>query len=440
MTAYALFLTLGAVLLNAVGLEPAKALLAAVSLTLMAGVLTRSLSGHRPPQPQGSGSLPLETPQVETTLKIASETLPIMRQGLNAESAHKTAQIIQKISDVAAVAITDRSRVLAFVGAGCENHRPGDNILTEATKLAIATGETKVVENQRQLSCPRTDCDCPLAAAVIVPLKCDGEVVGTLKLYQTRDGALPPYLIRLAQGLAQLLGMQIEMAELSHQAQLATRAELDALRAQINPHFLFNVLNTIIMYSRVNPEKTRRLLFRLAALFRQSLRHPGHFQPLGAELECVRAYLYLEKARFKDKLKVRISVPHALRAAQVPVLVIQPLVENAVKHGIGPALGPGTVSLTVRAVDERLHVQVTDSGVGMPPERLSEALKPGIGSGNGVGLSNVYERMQRLYGKHLTFTLRSRPGEGTTIDMYFPIAFEPVKEALVNAAQSSNRG
>ncbi|MGE5507627.1 MAG: histidine kinase [Chitinophagales bacterium] len=388
----------------------------AASLLLSAGVTAVAwfcLLG--PPGRARRPSPPPAGPGEEATLRIASQTLPIIRQGFNAETAGRAAEIIKKISEVAAVAITDCERVLAFVGAGCEFHRPGDQILTAATRRALATGELQTVAQQRELNCPRKDCPCPLAGAVIVPLKVDQRVVGALKLYQTEDGVPPPQLVKLAVGLGQLLSTQIEMAELDRQAQLVTRAELDALRAQINPHFFFNVLNTIIMYSRVDPEKTRRLLVRLADFFRQALKTPGHFQSLREELRYLRTYLYLEKNRFKEKLRVRLTVDPAAREEQVPVLMLQPLVENAVKHGIGPKVGPGTVDVSIRRSENGLLIRVSDDGVGMSPERLATVLLPGGGSGNGVGLSNVYERLTRLYGKALGFTIESAPGAGTTI-------------------------
>jgi two-component system LytT family sensor kinase len=394
------------------------ALLAAVAAFAGAAAGWLAVRCFRPAAPPTPP--PAVSSQAEQTLSIASQTLPIIRRGFNAETAGKAVEIIQRISEVAAVAITDTERVLAFVGAGCEHHHPGDPILTEATRRALATGDLQVVTSQRDFNCARVDCLCPLEAAVIVPLKVEHRVVGALKLYQTRNGELPSPLVKLAVGLGQLLSTQIEMAELDQQAQLVTRAELDALRAQINPHFFFNVLNTIIMYSRVDPEKTRRLLVRLAEFFRHTLKTPGHFLRLRDDLAHLRTYLYLERTRFKDKLRVRLSLDPSLRDEEVPVLMIQPLVENAIKHGIGPKLGPGKVEVAVRRDSEGyLVIRVSDDGVGMSPERLRTVLEPGVGSGNGVGLSNVYERLVRLYGDRLGFSVESAPGRGTTVTIRF---------------------
>lgn len=367
----------------------------------------------------------------DLSVKIAYETLPYLRRGLNEGNAEAIAQIIQSISQVPAVAITDRERVLAYLGAGCDQHHPGDRILTEATREVIRTGNYKVVRTQKQLNCARKDiCNCPLAAAVIVPLKNQREVVGTVKLYETKDGQLSPDVIRLALGMAQLLGMQIELAELDHQAKLTAEAQLDALHAQINPHFFFNVLNTIIATSRSNPNRTRRLLIHLAEFFRRALKSKGTVIPLREEMEFVNIYLILEKARFGRKLQVKEEIPEDLWDIVIPRLSIQPLVENAVKHGISPKMGNGTVLISVQQEGDEILIVVKDDGVGIPLDRIRYVLLPGFGSGNGVGMANVHERLRGLYGEQYGLNVTSEADVGTTISMRLPLtrAGGPVQE------------
>ncbi|CAA7600683.1 Two component system, signal transduction histidine kinase [Acididesulfobacillus acetoxydans] len=359
----------------------------------------------------------------DLSVKIAHETLPYLRRGLDESNAEAIAQIIQSISQVAAVAITDRERVLSYLGVGCDQHHPGDRILTEATKEVIRTGNYKVVRTQKQLNCARKDiCNCPLAAAVIVPLRNRSEVVGTVKLYETKDGQLSPDVIRLALGMAQLLGMQIELAELDHQAKLTAEAQLDALHAQINPHFFFNVLNTIIATSRSNPNRTRRLLIHLAEFFRRALKSKGTVIPLREEMEFVNTYLILEKARFGRKLQVKEEIPEELWDIVIPRLSIQPLVENAVKHGITPKMGNGTVLIHVECQEDEVLIRVKDDGVGIPLDRIRNVLLPGFGSGNGVGMANVHERLKGLYGESYGLKVVSEPGAGTTVSMRLPLA------------------
>lgn len=370
---------------------------------------------------------------LDPTLQIANQTLPFLRRGLNEDTASNTAEIIRKIADVAAVAITDREKVLAYIGAGADHHKAGGPIMTLATREVIRTGKMKIVKDSYGLECPASN--CPLQSAVIVPLKCKGEIIGTVKLYRTQQGELPLTTVKLAVGVAQLLGMQMELAELDRQAQLVTKAELDALQAQINPHFLFNTLNTIIMFSRTNPETARRLLIRLASFFRHALKRHGHFNTLKEEIEYLNTYLILERARFREKLRVVREIDEELLEYRVPVLTIQPLVENAIKHGILPKPGQGTVQVTVRKHDNEMLIVIRDDGVGIDPAMQSKVLTPGFGSGNGVGMSNVHERLKGLFGEEYGLRIVSVPGEGTSVYVRIPMVCPTVKkEELVHEA------
>ncbi len=374
-------------------------------------------------------TLRVDAKSFDRSLQIANETLPFMRQGLNSETAQQAAEIIQKISDVPAVAVTDRQFVLAFLGAGCERHPPGGLIITNATKDVIASGQLKIVTKKEDFNCPyQHQCDCPLEAAVIVPLKCKNEVVGTVKLYQTIAGEMPSNLVKLAVGIAQLLGVQMELAELDRQNQLVTRAELDALQAQINPHFLFNTLNTISMFIRTNPETARRLLKRLAAFFRHSLKRRGHLVTFEEELAYLHHYLVLEKARFREKLRVKRDIEPSVLKLKIPVLTLQPLVENSIRHGITPKVGTGTVKITAKLKEGEIHIAVHDDGVGIDPQIMSEIFKPGFGSGSGVGLSNVHERLKILFGEEYGLKITSVPEKGTSVFVRIPIILESSEE------------
>jgi len=362
----------------------------------------------------------LEDHPLDPTLRIASETLPLLRRGLNEDTAGKTVEIIKALADVAAVAITDREKVLAYVGAGSDHHKPGGPIMTDATRAVINTGDLMVVKNRYNLICPVAN--CPLESAVIAPLKCKEEVLGTVKLYHLKQSEISPADVKLAEGVAQMLGLQMELAELDRQARLVTKAELDALHAQINPHFLFNTLNTIIMFVRTNPETARRLLIRLATFFRHALKRHGHFNSIKEEIEYLNTYLILEKARFRNKLKIIRDIDQNLFDYQVPVLSIQPLVENAIKHGVLPKQGQGTV--WIRAYleeEEEIIFEIKDNGVGIPPEKMPLILKSGYGSGNGVGLSNVHDRLKGLFGEEYGLQIESTPGEGTSIFIRIPL-------------------
>jgi two-component system, LytTR family, sensor kinase len=200
---------------------------------------------------------------------------------------------------------------------------------------------------------------------------------------------------------------------------LATEAELRALRAQINPHFLFNALTTIGYLIQTTPPKALETLLRLTSLLRGVLRSDGEFTTLGRELEVVEAYLDIERARFEQRLRVRIDVPDRLRDIRVPVLVLQPLVENAVKHGISARQAGGEVAVraAVRKEGERhqLVLAVQDTGAGATESAVLR------GRATGVGLKNVERRIACQYGDAASLTIRSSPGAGTTVEICLPV-------------------
>jgi two-component system LytT family sensor kinase len=209
--------------------------------------------------------------------------------------------------------------------------------------------------------------------------------------------------------------------------QLATEAELRALRAQLNPHFLFNALTTVGHLLQESPERARGTLLRLTGLLRAVLRPAtGGLVSLGEEMEIVEAYLAIEQARFEERLRVRLDVPGELRTLRLPALLLQPLVENAVKHGITPLRAGGAVSVHARlepAADggagERLHLTVSDTGAGVT-EPMLQAQR-----GRGLGLASVEQRLERHFGAAASFAFRSVPGEGTSVELRLPVLDAP---------------
>jgi two-component system LytT family sensor kinase len=199
---------------------------------------------------------------------------------------------------------------------------------------------------------------------------------------------------------------------------LATEAELRALRAQVNPHFLFNALTTIGYLIQTAPDRALQTLLRLTALLRAVLRKgDGEFCTLGEEVELIEAYLDIERARFEDRLRVLLDVPQELRRLRIPALLLQPLVENAIKHGIAPLRAGGEVVVLARltAGGEQLQLRVSDTGQGTSEQALAH------GRRQGVGLVNVEQRLARHFGAAATFSLRSAPGVGTTVEMSLPV-------------------
>jgi two-component system LytT family sensor kinase len=204
---------------------------------------------------------------------------------------------------------------------------------------------------------------------------------------------------------------------------LATEAELRALRAQVNPHFLFNSLTTIGYLIQTAPERALDTLMRLTALLRGVLRRSdGEFATLGEEIELIESYLDIERARFEDRLRVTIDAPHETRNHRIPALLVQPLVENAIKHGVSPSRTGGEVVISARIASgagaqggDRLRITVRDTGLGANEESLI------AGRNRGVGLSNIESRLKAHYGDQASFIIRSAPGAGMTVELGLPI-------------------
>jgi two-component system LytT family sensor kinase len=205
-------------------------------------------------------------------------------------------------------------------------------------------------------------------------------------------------------------------AKLEDQERLLMQAKLDALSSQINPHFLFNTLNSISSLIRVHPEQARTMVIRLARIMRRRLRTQEHFAPLRDELDFIEDYLQIETARFGEKLRVVKDVDPGTLDALVPSMLLQPLVENCIKHGISGKVDGGAITLRTRYHAGRLLIEVEDDGVGIPEAELSGILNKGI------GVNNVKERLEVLYSQDYRMLIDSQPGRGTRIEIELPVA------------------
>lgn len=233
--------------------------------------------------------------------------------------------------------------------------------------------------------------------------------------------------ISMLEAVALLTARRIDALRVTHErcdrelreqefAKLATEAQLSALRSQINPHFLFNSLTTIGYLINVAPEKAFATLMKLTQLLRGVLRSTGEFCTLGEEMKLIESYLDIEKARFEEKLTVKIEVGKELENLRVPSLILQPLVENAIKHGVSENKNGGEVRISVNLETENsevfLKLQVFDSGAGKRTEKNSQS--------NGVGLKNIRERLQSYYGKHANLKIDYHLRNGTLAEIKLP--------------------
>jgi two-component system sensor histidine kinase LytS len=343
---------------------------------------------------------------------IADRSLAYLRRGLDAETAQEVCRLALAESEAAAVAITDTERVLGFAGLGEDHHEVGGPIMTRATREAIEMNEHRILGSKEEIGCPRSG--CLLKAAIVVPLEIRDTPVGTLKFYYTTPRLLNETQIAMVSGLARLLSTQLELSELERQTELACRMELKALQAQINPHFLFNTINTIAMLIRTDPATARELLREFAAFYRRTLEDNEGLIPLGQEVEYALTYLRFEQARFGDRLLVVDALDPAILDTPVPAFILQPIVENCVQHGIREE-GPLTVTLSGTREGDAIRMRVADDGVGISSEELPRVLEAGFGTGLGIALGNVDDRLRGYFGPGSGLHVESARGSGTVV-------------------------
>ncbi|NTW29302.1 MAG: histidine kinase [Coriobacteriia bacterium] len=353
--------------------------------------------------------------QSHKMMRVANEALSYMRRGLTPESAQAVCGIVLAETSAAAVAITNMADVLGFAGIGEDHHSVGGPIITRGTRESLETGEIRILATKEEIGCPREDCH--LNAAIVVPLMMRGMPVGTLKFYYTTPSLLNETQIAMAEGLADTLSTQLELSELERQTELATRMELKALQAQINPHFLFNTINTIASLIRTDPTRARVLLREFAAFYRRTLESGEELIPLETELEQTLRYLTFEQARFGERIEVEQAIAPEHRQLLVPAFIVQPVVENSVAHGMRPT-GVLTIRMSSRACEDgSVYIDIADNGVGISAASLPHVLESGYGRGLGIALKNVDDRLKGHFGPGSGVTIESTEGAGATVSL-----------------------
>jgi two-component system LytT family sensor kinase len=350
-----------------------------------------------------------EVRAMQTALHAATVMLPHLRRGLSQESAGRAVIHLRTLTQASAVALGDRDQILAFDGLGHDHHAAGDGLI----EITAPPREDRL-HVEAQVGCDHPD--CPLGAAVAAPLVVSGELVGSLVALYARGHRVTPDDTRTVGEAASLVSAQLELKALEEQTERLARAELRALRAQISPHFIYNALAAIAGYIHSKPEDARELLTEFAEFTRYAFRGQRPYVTLADELHYVEKYLRLERARFGDRLQVRLQVAPEVLPAVVPVLSLQPLVENAVRHGV-ERRGHGRIEIIGRHIDADVELIVSDNGVGMDPARAAAVL---TGRGGGVGIANVQARLQNTFGPAYGLEIETTPGEGTTVTMTLP--------------------
>ncbi len=355
--------------------------------------------------------------RIKLAFDISEQCLPFLRKGMyNKENMDKVTKMILENSRDGGVAITDREQILSYQ---CEEvslkKEFQESALPEIVRMVIAEDAVRVAEAAEENDVFYEH----LKKFTIVgaPLHSKGSVVGVILVFTKKFKISIQTDKDFVDGLSKLFSTQLELVEAQKQRELLQKAEFKALQSQINPHFLFNALNTITAFCREKPDKARELLIVLSTYFRNTLNTNQYLINIYDEFSHVDSYLQLEKARFEERLTLIMDVPRNLNC-QVPSFILQPIVENAVKHG-AMKRSAGSVEITARQTEEMVTISVKDSGYGIGQD-IIDALHHDTLDSSKVGLSNVDKRLRSIYGQKYGLDIKSSTA-GTEIIIKIPL-------------------
>jgi two-component system sensor histidine kinase LytS len=292
----------------------------------------------------------------------------------------------------------------------------------------LESGEIEAAHSKKEIQCYKED--CPLNAALVLPLKAHDQTVGSLKLYYIHPSKLDKVEKELAEGLSKLFSTQLELAEAELQRKLLKDAEIKALHAQVHPHFFFNAMNTISSLIRTDAEKARLLLLNFSTFFRSNLQGARQILiPLEKELEHVEAYLTLEQARFPNKYDVHMIIDPTLKSVLIPPFTLQPLIENAIRHAF-TKMKNGKVTVRAEINNGKMILVTEDDGKGIPQHLLGLIGNDTVQSdkGTGTALWNIKKRIEELYGQEGSFEIVSDLNYGTKVYITLPLSWERLGE------------
>lgn len=389
------------------GSSTALLVLVGIVVAVVVGVLGVQLRRAR----RNTFATPLERATF-ATLHTVALAAPALREGLSPSSAAFALPYLRTLLDTCALTMTDPRGVMLAWDGDADQHEPDVRWLADQV---IQTGRQQVASHT-SISCDHPICD--VRGIVVVPLETEGAIVGTLAALTTTTAG--PVLLRATAEVARYVSSQLELAELDESRARLARAEVRALRAQISPHFVYNALTTIASFIRTDPTRARELLLEFADFTRYSFRAAGEFTTLTDELTNIERYIALEKARFGDRLNIKLEIAPEVLAVVLPFLALQPLVENAVRHGLSGKPNGGTITITAENAGSECVIIVEDDGVGMDPARLTEDLADAHLSGAHVGLGNVDDRMRSAFGADFGLVVDTNIGAGMKITLRVP--------------------
>ena len=340
-------------------------------------------------------------------LSIANQAAPALRGGLTPDAMGRALGPLRSLLSNSGVLVGDDGGVIASDGVDAEHCK----LLEEAVRFVMKAGRPQLLSGD-ELRCDHPG-SCGLNAGVAVPLLVDGHVVGALVAV---DSSASPGLLRLCGEVGKFVSTQLELAELDLSRRRAVQAELQFLRAQISPHFVYNALTAIESFIRTDPDRARELLVSFSEFTRYSFASHAQYTNLADELRLVDIYLELERARFGARLGVTLKVAPEVLSVRIPSLILQPVVENAVRHGIEPK-GKGRIRIEAVDTGATALISVEDDGDGVDPRHLERALS---GVTTSVGLHNVDERLRATFGDEHGLVIETAPGAGTKVSFSVP--------------------
>ena len=370
--------------------------------------------------------------QSDAMLQLASTTLDYMKDGLTAEAAQKICETVLPHTAAIAVAITDRETILGYEGYQDTLNPAGSKIRTQATHDTIADGQMRVLHTSEDIGFP--DDLTVIKAAIIVPLTVGDKPEGTLKFYYRDPHRITATQRSIAEGFGRLLSTQMAAAEVEAKRKMATSMELKMLQSQINPHFLFNTINTIASLIRTDPMKARTLLRDFAIFYRRTLEDSSERIMLSREIEQTMRYFSFEIARFgEERLAMWIATAPDVQDMMVPPFIMQPLVENAVRHAMPPE-GQLLITINAEVSGDDIVVEIADNGVGMSKEACESIMHPAKSTGMGIAVKNVHDRMKGFFGQNARMDVESELGQGTKVTLLFPDCARQYQESKAKAA------
>lgn len=340
-------------------------------------------------------------------LQIVSRLAHSIRRGFDRVSAREIALAASEVLDAEAVAVTEDDEVLAIAGS-----YPKGFVDVVQTQAAVVLERRRI---RRPTLYEASLGGGPVEVAIAV-LTADGVPRGTLHVLPKAGVGSEMNELRV---FAEVVSSQLELAEVEQARAYAAEAELRSLRAQVSPHFIHNVLTAIASLIRTNPDRARSLITVMASFLRSNFRTQTELTSVAEELKLVEQYIELEKARFEDRYVVTLRVAPESLPVRLPYLTLQPIVENAFRHGLEKMPGPGKLSIVAENAGPEILIHIEDNGVGTDPDKLEEALA-GTGATPHVGILAVDTRLRSQFGPEYGLTISTNRNAGTTVTIRLP--------------------